>query len=149
MCAMCDGATYEETLEDLDRVVRRWGWAVQGVEGRRPWAYTIGLAERFGHAELVIAGVEWHLSLHVLNALGMMVATGEVLTPGRDPVVVAETEVAFSEIHPVHISNGLVGMWPALYLDHRRVEPPPVEFVQALPLPGRRLPLDVAHTTLG
>ena len=96
---MCDGATYEETLEDLDRVVRRWGWAVQGVEGRRPWAYTIGLAERFGHAELVIAGVEWHLSLHVLNALGMMVATGEVLTPGRDPVAVAETEVAFGEIH--------------------------------------------------
>jgi hypothetical protein len=146
---MCDGATYEEALEDLDRVVKRHGWAVQGVEGQRPWAYTIGLAERFGHAELVMTGVDWQLSVHALNALGMMVATGEVLYPGREGVVVCETEIAFGQVHPVHISNGLVGMWPALYLDHRRVEPPPVDFVQALPLPGRRLPLDVPHTTLG
>jgi hypothetical protein len=146
---MCDGATYEEVLRDLDRRVRHFGWAVQGVEGRRPWAYTIGLAEPFDHAELVITGVAWQLSLHVLNALGMMVATGEVLVPGRDSVAVCETEVAFGGIHPVHISNGLVGMWPALYVDHRRVEPPPVDFVQALPLPGRRLPLDVPYTTLG
>jgi hypothetical protein len=148
MCAMCDGATYGEVLEDLDHCVRHHGWAVQGVQARRPWLYTIGLAERFDHAELVMAGVDLSVAVHALNALGTMVATGEVLHPGRTGVRVGETEVAFGEVHPVHIANGLVAMWHALYLDHRQVEPPRLDVVQVLPLPGRRVPLDVPHTSL-
>lgn len=76
MCEMCNGASYEEVLDDLDACVRRYGWAVQGVEGRRPWAYTIGLAERFGHPELVLAGIAVPAAVTALNALGTMVATG-------------------------------------------------------------------------
>lgn len=148
MCAICNGATYEEVLDDLDHVVRRYGWAVQGVEGPRPWVYTIGLTERFHHPELVLAGIDVSMAMTALNALGTMVATGEVLRPGRSPVTVCEVEVVLGEVHPVHIANGLVGMWQALYLDHRQVEPPPLEVVQVLPLPDRRLPLDVPHTTL-
>ena len=148
MCAICNGKTYEDVLDDLDQFVRRHGWAVQGVEGRRPWVYTIGLAERFAHAELVMAGVDISLAMNALNALGTMVATGEVLAPGRPEVRVCETEVAFGTVHPVHIANGLVGMWEALYVDKRQVEPPSLEVVQVLPLPGRRLPLDVPYTSL-
>jgi hypothetical protein len=77
-----------------------------------------------------------------------MVATGEVLRPGRTPVNVCEVDVDFGVVHPVHIANGLVGMWQGLYLDHRRAEPPPLELVQVLPLPDRRFPLDVPHTRL-
>jgi hypothetical protein len=64
-------------------------------------------------------------------------------------VTVGETELAFGEVHPVHIANDLVGMWQNLYLDHRQGEPPVLDVVQVLPLPGRRLPLDVPHTPLG
>jgi hypothetical protein len=32
MCAICNGKTYEDVLDDLDRCVRRHGQAVQGVE---------------------------------------------------------------------------------------------------------------------
>jgi len=146
MCSICDGTTYEEALEDLHECIDRYGWAVQGVEARRAWAYTIGLAERFDHPELVLAGVPWQASLPVLNALGTMVATGEVLEPGRVPVLVGEVELAVGAVHPVHLANGLIGMWDA----HYEAYPPSPRrsVVQVLPLPGRRLPLDHPHTTL-
>lgn len=63
-------------------------------------------------------------------------------------MTVCEVEVAFGAVHPVHLANGLVGMWQALYLDHRDGQPPPLEVVQVLPLADRRLPLDVLSTTL-
>lgn len=148
MCAICDGWTYEEFLDDLHERVQRFGWALHGVEARRPWTYTIGLTERFDHPELVLAGVDNSLAGNTLNALGRMIAMGEQLRPGRAHVTVAETELAFGSVHAVHISAGLVGMWRRYYVEHRPGAPPPLEVVQVLPLPGRRLPLDRPHTTL-
>ncbi len=147
MCVICDGWTYEEALDDLHHRVERFGWALQGVEAPRPWTYTVGLAERFHHPELVMAGVDISAAMRALNALGTMIATGERLRPGRVGVTVAETEVAFGSVHPVHLSAGLVGMWEEYY-GRRPGTRPPLEVVQVLPLPGRRLPLDQPHTTL-
>jgi len=105
------------------------------------------LAERFDHPEIVLAGVPWRASVPVLNALGTMVAVGEVLEPGREPVVVGEVELAVEVVHPVHLADGLIGMWDA----HYDAYPPAPRraVVQVLPLSGRRLPLDRPHTTLG
>src|SRR3546814_18045840 len=82
MCAICDGATYDEMLAGLHGVVQRFGWAVQGVEASTPWTYTIGLTERFGHPELVLAGIDISLAMNILNALADRVAGGEQLRPG-------------------------------------------------------------------
>ncbi|MEX2294139.1 MAG: DUF4262 domain-containing protein [Acidimicrobiales bacterium] len=147
MCSLCDGSTYEEVLDDLHHIVQHFGWALQGVKASPPWVYTIGLIERFDHPELVLAGVDISVAMGVLNALGTMIATGERLEPGRSGVSVAEVEVAFGSVHPVHISAGLVGMWQERYARQPGV-PPPLEVVQVLPLPGRRLPLDKPYTTL-
>jgi hypothetical protein len=147
MCQMCDGMSLEEVLHDLHHLVERFGWAVVTVEATRPWAYTIGLADRYGHPELVLAGVDVSLSMNVLNALGTMVATGEELRPGGPPVVVGEMEMAFGAVHPVHLAAGLVGRWEAYY-EWRPAPAPTLEVVQVLPLPGRRLPLDQPHTRL-
>ena len=147
MCMICDGWTYEEFLEDLHDRVQRFGWALQGVEARPPWTYTIGLTERFDHPELVLAGVDPVLAMPVLNGLGTMIATGEQLRPGRTGVVVTETEVGFGPVHPVHVSAGLVGMWQEYY-EHRPGDPPRLEVVQVLPLPDWRLRLDRPHTRL-
>lgn len=139
--------TYEEALADLRDCVERYDWAVQGVDANRPWAYTIGLAERFNHPELVLAGVPWPAAVSTLNALGEMVAVGEVLTPGQAPVVVGEVELAVGTVHPVHLADGLVGMWDALYAAYPPA--PRREVVQVLPLPSCRLRLDRPHTSLG
>ena len=147
MCTICDGQSYEEALHDLHHLVQHFGWALQGVEAPRPWTYTIGLTERFDHPELVMAGVDISLAMTVLNALGTMVATGEQLSPGRPAVTVGETEVTFGAVHPVHLAAGLVGTWERYY-DWRPGAAPPLDVVQVLPLPGRRLPLDQPHTSL-
>lgn len=144
---MCDGMSLEEVLHDLHHVVERFGWAVLGVEAPRPWVYTIGLADRYGHPELVLAGVDISLAMNVLNALGTMVAIGEELRPGGTDVVVGEMELTFGAVHPVHLAAGLVGRWDAYY-DWRPGPAPALEVVQVLPLPGRRFPLDQPHTTL-
>jgi hypothetical protein len=147
MCPICDGKSVEEVLHDLHHVVELLGWAVQAVEASRPWVYTIGLADRYGHPELVLAGVDISLSMHLLNALGTMVATGEELRPGGKEVVVGEREVTFGAVHPVHLATGLVGTWESYY-EWRPGPSPALEVVQVLPLPGRRFPLDQPHTTL-
>ena len=77
---ICDGASPEEARRRLATLVRRHGWAIQGVEaGPRsaPWAYTIGLSEMFGHPELVIAGVEGEVAAAGLNELAERVRSGE------------------------------------------------------------------------
>lgn len=147
MCAICDGQSVEEVLHDLHHVVKRFGWAVQGVEASRPWVYTIGLADQYGHPELVLAGVDISLSMNVLNALGTMVGTGEELRPGGEKVVVGEMEVTFGSVLPVHLAAGLVGTWQNYY-EWRPGPSPALEVVQVVPLPGRRFPLDQPHTTL-
>src|SRR5690606_5678272 len=48
--------------------------------------------------ELVLAGVPWPAAVSTLNALGEMVAVGEVLTPGQAPVVVGEVELAVGRV---------------------------------------------------
>lgn len=147
MCVICDGKSYEEVLDDLHHQVQRFGWALQGVEAPRPWTYTIGLAERFEHPELVMVGVDISVAMNVLNTLGTMIATGEQLRPGCPGVTVGETELAFGSVHPVHVAAGLVGTWEEYY-GRRPGATPTLEVVQVLPLPGRRFPLDMAHTTL-
>lgn len=59
MCMRCDDPELSFD-EYLDRVivplVRQNGWAVQGVSGRRPFAYTVGLTD-CGLPELVVTGM--------------------------------------------------------------------------------------------
>src|SRR3546814_5333971 len=72
-------------------ILQRFGWAVQGVEASTPWTYTIGLTERFGHPELVLAGIDISLAMNILNALADRVAGGEQLRPGGPNVTVGGT----------------------------------------------------------
>jgi hypothetical protein len=147
MCPICDGKSRDDVQHDLHQVEERFGWAVQWVEAPRPWVYTIGLADRYGHPELVLVGVDIALSMTVLNALGVMVATGEELRPGATDVVVGEMELTFGSVHPVHLAAGLVGTWEGYY-EWRPGPAPALEVVQVLPVLGRRFPLDQPHTTL-
>lgn len=73
MCWQCEypDSSYNDYLDHMREMIRRRGWAVQGVERERmhpPWAYTVGLTAH-GKPELVMTGLPIEWSLPVLNAV--------------------------------------------------------------------------------
>lgn len=149
MCCMCDGWTLDEAQADLNHRKERFGWALQGVEGSRPWVYSIGLSERFGHPELVMAGVPIDAAMAVINALGRRIMAGEDLVDG-DRVQEGETGLEVGAVHPVHIANGLVGQWEEHYWRHPEVAPLELALLQVMPRPVvDRFRLSRPHVTLG
>jgi hypothetical protein len=148
MCQMCEGWSLEEVRQDLSERIDRFGWALQGVTGPRPWVYTIGLTERFGHPELIMAGVDISCASFALNVLGAGIGDGETFTPGLEGVDVDDVPLDFGQVHPVHVASGLVAMWEDHYT-HLPGAPPPLEVVQVIPQPSRGQPLlDRPHTNL-
>jgi hypothetical protein len=71
----------------IEGIVERDGWAVQGVfptEGDRgcPFAYTVGLWQRFGHPELVMTGLDPRTCQALLNDIAGRVKDGARFSPG-------------------------------------------------------------------
>jgi hypothetical protein len=149
MCCLCDGWTLDEAQADLNDRKQRFGWALQGVEGARPWVYSIGLTERCGHPELVMAGVPIDAAMAVINALGHRIEAGEDLVDGQR-VREGEVELEVGTVHPVHIATGLVGQWKEHYLRHPEVAPLEPALLQVMPCPVvERFRLSRPHVRLG
>lgn len=68
MCWRCDnpGKTLDDYLDLLREKIVRHGWTVQYVEGRRPFAYTIGLRDH-GLPELLVTGLAPRPALWLLD----------------------------------------------------------------------------------
>ena len=84
MCFQCDNpelnyADYLDTV--ILPIVHRNGWAVQGVEGRRPFAYTVGLTD-CGLPELVVPGLGAGPAAGLLNDVARQVLRHDVV-PGQ------------------------------------------------------------------
>lgn len=70
-----------EIRKRLDKNVLAFGWSVQAVlPGGTPsepsFAYTIGLAETFGHPEIMMIGFEPQLMMQLLNGIGEAIRSG-------------------------------------------------------------------------
>jgi hypothetical protein len=101
MCWQCENpeATQEDYFDELRRMIRAHGWAVQCVEeDRRPFAYTIGL---HAHAmpELLVTGLAPHDAGRLLNwaaahsVQGLGWTAGQQLAdPGGTPIEVVDVE---------------------------------------------------------
>ena len=108
MCWKCenpDGAE-EDYLDELREMMRDHdGWQVQFVEhDRRPLAYTFGLHNR-GLPELLITGLNAHVSNRVLKSIGhMIVDDGTYLAPAmhidyQDRFLMEVVEVDHPDVH--------------------------------------------------
>jgi hypothetical protein len=108
MCWRCDdpdGAT-EDNLAELREMLRHHdGWQVQFVEhDKRPFAYTVGLHDR-GLPELLITGLNAHVSNRVLKSIGhMIVDDGTLLAPAmhidyEDRFLIEVIEVEHPDVH--------------------------------------------------
>lgn len=80
MCFQCDNPelTYDDYLAlVILPLVLRNGWAVQGVSGRRPFAYTIGLTD-CGLPELLVTGMREAAAATLLNTVAARVLHQEL-----------------------------------------------------------------------
>ena len=71
--------------EALNALVAEHGWAVVTVpeDDEGPgFAYSIGLAERYGHPEVAVSGLPPDLLLRLVNDAAALVAGGAVLEDG-------------------------------------------------------------------
>ena len=115
MCWKCDNpeATVEEFVGGLRDTIRSHGWAVQFIEGDRPFAYTIGLHER-ALPELMLTGLQAQTSARLLNSIAHQIAdVGMVLKPGeyidfQDEFLLEVVEVEHPDVH-LKYAAGLYG----------------------------------------
>lgn len=112
-----------------DMHIRVHGWSVAGVEEKRPWSYTIGLLESFGHPELVVTDMELASAHALINVVGGVVRDGDG-TP--DPEALAALGVQLVEVLPKHLRSHWFGSWSQFYGELPR----PGDFLQILPPPG-------------
>jgi hypothetical protein len=102
MCWQCDnpGATQEDYFDLLAMQIRKEGWTVQYIEGRNPFAYTIGLHD-YGLPELLVTGISPQRALRLLNAVARDAMGGRVITPGEQIALRAGPLVEIVEVdHP-------------------------------------------------
>ena len=111
MCWQCDNpqATAEDYLDILRDIITKHRWAVQFVEGDRPFAYTIGLHDR-GLPELLISGLPPRTSKRLLNSIAhRIVDDGTRLQPATHIDYQGEFLLEVVEVdHPdVHLGFAL------------------------------------------
>jgi hypothetical protein len=93
---------------DIDARVRehitRFGWhlvLIPPTPEASGWVHTIGLEERFGHAELIVFGNDFSVLSPLLNALGERIRAGARLRSGAELSGVLEgLPLAFRSVAP-------------------------------------------------
>lgn len=102
MCWQCDNP--DKTIHDYVDLLRArlfaQDWLVQYVEGRRPFAYTIGLHRR-GLPEFLVTGLDPHRAGWLLNTFAKRTLAGEVAVPGSQVRLPAGTHLELVTVdHP-------------------------------------------------
>jgi len=128
MCLLCDGYSEEDVMQHIDLAIRVHGWQLTQVEAEdRPWTYTIGLLETYGHPELLVADVRLGDAADLLRALVPLIAHhGSLPLDELD-----QLGLALVPVHETHLTTSLVAAWSS----HYGHSPEPGSFMQVVPPP--------------
>lgn len=85
--------------------------ALIGGEFGCDWSYSVGLHRCFGHAELLIVGLDAAFTGALLEQLGSQIAEGRVIAPGDEVTVVEGFTLRTQAVDPLWLS---MGEWFAL-----------------------------------
>ncbi len=126
---------------DLDRKVRRFGWAVQFVgagDGEPSYGYTVGLLRQYRHPEFVLVGVPPAAAV-TLDELAARARDGEVFAPGDQPDVLPGYRTELVAVDLVKSSTELLAAW--------NLNDEPVPALQLVwPDEQNRLPWDAGYS---
>ena len=120
-------------MADIHTHIDSGSWALQGVEAgehQRPWVYTIGLTQNFGHPELVITDGDVRDSALILNQVGEWIRQGDRFVQGA----VVESDggtLEFGPVHGTYVRHGLCASWSA-YSAWAGTDPGPLELLQVI-----------------
>jgi hypothetical protein len=119
---MCEAFSQEDMLTEDAAIIAEHGYLVTGVgDGDPPhWAYTVGLLDRFGHPELIVAGPHFRIAASIINHVGRQIRDGARFGAG-DTIRVAEGEIFECEatlrvgaLDPIQYRLDTFNMWFAL-----------------------------------
>ena len=145
---MCNCPSEEDVFRSIDRFIdeNRWQHIAVGFESRDPlerrWVYSIGLAENFGHPELVLVGA-WcaQCSRDAVSELGTRVAGGERFDiPTVDPIKLLD---GLAHVRPVRRAcwdGDWFAMWRRYYASKSDGVPPMHAVQLIVPDAGGRFP---------
>jgi hypothetical protein len=86
----------------LDEQLAATGWAVLGVLGAVPFAYTIGMAATLGAPELIALGLPAETATRLFNDIGDQIRGGRRFEPGEpyDGLLAGGYRVRFDPVDP-------------------------------------------------
>jgi hypothetical protein len=116
MCALCNGASWQDVLDHYRQQIDAKGYALCVVtDGAADagWAYTIGLHER-DHPELVVAGPRLTAATAVLDGVATRVVRGARFH-GGDSTPAMHATIGFVEVRPQYLRHGLMDGWLRYY----------------------------------
>jgi len=106
----CDGYSLEEFRRHVDLTIRVNGYLIQQVADDLDddeWTYTVGVADSWGHPDLLIVDGP-------LEVQSQLVA--ELVTDVRDhgqisPELLDDLDLSLVPVHESHFASGIVGIW--------------------------------------
>ena len=124
----CDGYSIEQVMQVIDLNIRTYGWHHVLVDAPKPWSYTIGLRESFGHPELTVVDLEPSAQVELIRWACECIEDGGSI----DSFERSALGVEIVAVHDSHLRDGeWFGTWHAFY----DAEPPSGSFLQILPPP--------------
>lgn len=141
MCVRCEGFSDDEIERREDLLIRVHGYVVVQVTAARPWSYTMGVTESWGHPELVMVDIDPVVQAQLLTSL-----VEDLPVMGRlSPESLRGLDVDLVAVHEAHLDRGLLSAWEHRYSrraradDVRQVVPGSSWFGAGATTGGRRL----------
>jgi hypothetical protein len=112
---MCEGFSQEDVLAADAAIIEEHGYLVTGVGESEPphWAYTVGLLDRVGHPELILAGPHFEVAGAIINHVGRQILDGRSFAAG-DTLLTEHGVLRFGEVDPIQYRLSTFNVWFAL-----------------------------------
>jgi len=110
MCLRCDGYSLEEFRRHVDLTIRVNGYLTQQVADDlddEEWTYTVGVAESWGHPDLLIVDGPLEVQSQLVAYLVL-----DIRSHGRiSPELLDDLDLTVVPVHESHFASGIVGIW--------------------------------------
>jgi hypothetical protein len=126
-CAVCTGARHEALRQEIRENIRKHGFHITGVmanpeKWEPPFTYTTGLEDNYGHAEIVVYGIDPRTAAGILHTAVDRIKSKTAFTPGvRYEGILKGFACAFVEVPDVTARSTFLAAYPYQVTERVRV----------------------------